>query len=149
MTHREKALLEIAKEIITINSDLRPALTGSLMLALRGIKKRREASDIDIICENLCEEHEGYPIMPSIWKVGNINGSKSDVDAIQFEHRVSGIKVDFMYSDEKIELVDEIPCGSIEAMINTKEHYSKHDASEESIKKHSEDIDFIYSNNNF
>ena len=56
MTDREQRLLEIAKEVIDNNRDIDAKLTGSLMLAVMNIDKRREASDIDILCKTLCEQ---------------------------------------------------------------------------------------------
>ena len=54
MTEKEIELLEIAKNAIYLNSHINAALTGSLMLSLRGIEKRREASDIDILVIGNC-----------------------------------------------------------------------------------------------
>jgi len=64
MTHEELELLEIAKEIIKSNSHLNAMLSGSLMLAYRGIDKRREATDIDILVSSVT----GALIIPNGFK---------------------------------------------------------------------------------
>ncbi|KAA6303168.1 MAG: hypothetical protein EZS26_000771 [Candidatus Ordinivivax streblomastigis] len=81
----ESELLEIAKEIILLNKDISAGLTGSLLLYNMGIEKRRPAKDIDIIVWDLCESDLGLPTMPIGWNMIEMNGSKSEVDAIQFE----------------------------------------------------------------
>lgn len=144
MTERENQLLDIAEKIIWLNQDLKPALTGSLMLALRGIEKPREANDIDIICEYLCETDGGLPLMPQGFKIINMNGRKSQVDAIAFENKELGIKVDFMQSNEEIETTEfGIPCGQVKYMIEAKRSYTKNDLSEESRAKHLNDLTFL------
>ena len=98
MTEKETQLLEIAKEIIELNKGINAKLTGSLMLAVMGLNKRREAVDIDIICDYLCEKEDGFPIVPKEFKECGIDGSRSEVSAIQFKNS-DGLKVEFMYSE--------------------------------------------------
>jgi len=142
MTAKENTLLEIAKQVIDMNYQLGAALTGSLMLCVRGIVKQREASDIDIICSYLCEKDEGFPIVPKGFKQIDMDGRKSQVDAIAFENS-EGIKIDFLYSDEKIDDVDGLPCAQITNMMAAKLQYSIHDLSEESRLKHKQDVEFF------
>lgn len=144
MNNKEKSLLTIAAEIIEMNAVLGAALTGSLMLRLRGFETIREPNDIDIICEYLCEFDEGFPCMPKGYKKIDMEGRKSQVDAIMFENE-NGIKVDFMQSGEPIEDVSGIDCGSVECLLKAKEKYILTDTSEYSVQKHTLDINFIKS----
>jgi len=140
ITENEKSLLERAKVILSMNSDIGAALTGSLMLAVRGIERRREAVDVDIICEYLCEKEEGFPSMPSEFKVSGIEGGRSEVDAIQFISKIDGLKIDFLYSDEECEVVDGISLGSVKELIEAKGRYAKNDKCDESRGKHQFDL---------
>ena len=142
MTQKECELLEIAEEVLLLNKDIRAKLTGGLMLEVRGIKKRREASDIDIICEYLCENGDGLPLVPKGFKLSVMDGSRSQVDAIQFINQ-DGIKIDFMLSCEHGEIIEGIPCGSVEELIKAKNAYVKNDISEISKEKHLLDIEFL------
>ena len=47
---KKEKLLEIARTVIEMNTDIEAALTGSLMLLHNSYRIRREATDIDIIC---------------------------------------------------------------------------------------------------
>lgn len=140
ITENEKVLLERAKVILSMNSDIGSALTGSLMLAVRGIERRREAVDIDIICEYLCEKEEGFPSMPSEFKVSEMEGGGSEVDAIQFISKIDGLKVDFLYSDEECEVVDVINLGSVKELIEAKQRYAENDKCDESRGRHQLDL---------
>jgi len=98
MTNKEKQLLEIAKETIELNKGLNAKLTESLMITVMGLNKRREAADIDIICDYLCEDGDGLPSIPKGFKECGMDGSKSEVDAIQYVND-EGIKIEFMQSE--------------------------------------------------
>ncbi|NBL00398.1 MAG: hypothetical protein EOM50_20830 [Erysipelotrichia bacterium] len=54
MTNREKELLSVASEVMEAlrSNGLECALSGSLMLAVAGINKRRESNDIDIVVDS-------------------------------------------------------------------------------------------------
>lgn len=140
ITENEKSLLERAKVILSMNSDIGAALTGSLMLAASGIERRIEAVDIDIICEYLCEKEAGFPSMPSEFKVSEIEGGRSEVEAIQFISKIDGLKIDFLYSDEECEVVDRFNLGTVKELIEAKERYAKHDKCDESRGKHQLDL---------
>lgn len=140
ITENEKLLLEKAKVILSMNYDIGAALTGSLMLAVRGIERRREAVDIDIVCEYLCEKEEGFPSMPSEYKLSEMEGGKSEVEAIQFASKIDSAKIDFLYSDEEIECVDGIMLGSVKELIEAKERYAENDKCDESRGKHQLDL---------
>ena len=140
ITENEKTLLERAKVILSMNSDIGAALTGSLMLAVRGIERRREAVDVDIICEYIREKEEGFPSMPSEFKVSEIEGGRYEVDAIQFISKIDGLKMDFLYSDEECEVIDGVNLGSVKELIEAKERYAENDKCDESRGKHQLDL---------
>lgn len=144
----EKELLEIAKEVLEINSDLRAKLSGSLMLFAMGLNKRRPAMDIDIICKWLAEdkEHEGFPWVPKGFKLNDMDGRRSQVEAMQFINE-EGIKIEFMVSEEIGELINGIPCGDLVQMVGAKLRYAKKDTSEESRTKHLDDLVYLFENN--
>ena len=146
MTENEIKLLEIAKEIISLNRDLDARLTGSLMLAIMGINKRREASDIDIIYTYLCEKDDGFPCVPKGFKLVSMDGNRSEVDAVQFKNE-SGLKIEFMYSEEAVEEINGIKCGELKYLIEAKQLYAKNDLNDESRQKHIDDLEYLYKNN--
>ena len=126
------------------------------MLALKGVNKRREATDIDFISNGLCEEEEGYPNMPKNFKCDGMDGSRSDVEAIQFKN-TDGLKIEFMYSDEYCDDDDDfidyntytnpIPCAKIKHLVNAKKGYAKNDLNDASREKHALDIEYLFANN--
>ena len=154
MTEREKQLLKIAIEIIELNSEINPRLTGSLLLAIKGINKRREAVDIDFVCYGLCEEEDFYPKMPDAFIETDMDGKSSQVDAIRFENK-DCLKVEFMQSYESHDDSDDvlidgdytIPCGNLTHLIAKKMRYSRNDLNAETKKKHTEDVDYLFANN--
>jgi hypothetical protein len=146
MTNKELELLEIAKNIIKLNEgNIKMGLTGSLMLALNGINKRREANDIDIVCDILCEKEPGYPILPAGFKRDFMSGEKSAVDVFRFIK--DDIKIDFLYSEEKIMEVKGVNCGELKLLLNAKKSFSENDKGDESRMKHQLDIEYILKNN--
>jgi len=146
MTENELKLLEIAKEAIELNKEIGAKLTGSLMLAVMGINKRREATDIDILCDYLCEKDDGVPIAPIGFKLDGIDGSKSDVEAIQF-YNAYDLKIEFMACEEKTLLIGGVKCGELRCMIEAKQRYAKNDLNDISRQKHIDDLDYLYENN--
>lgn len=146
ITEKESKLLEIAKEVIGLNVGLGAKLTGSLMLAIGGLNKRREANDIDIICDYLCEDSDGFPIVPVGFKKIDMDGCRSAVDSISFINQ-DEIKLEFMYSEEEAIIINEISCGSIAGVIKAKQHYVQNDKNESSKAKHELDLAFLFANN--
>lgn len=144
----EKELLEIAKEVIQKNKNICAKLTGSLMLYHRDIITRRKSVDIDIICNVLGEERnsEGFPWVPEGFKLNDMNGSRSEVEVIQFINE-DGLKIEFMLSEEMGEIVDGIPCGDVKELVFAKLTYSRNDKNEESRLKHLDDVIYLLSNN--
>ena len=111
-----------------------------------GINKRREASDIDIICDYLCEKEEGLPLVPKGFKVVGMDGSRSEVDAVQFKNE-DGLKIDFMYSEEMTQEIGGILCGELKCLIEKKQRYAKNDRNDESREKHGLDLEYLLLNN--
>ena len=145
----EKELLEIAKEVLRANSDLRAKLSGSLMLFAMELNKRRPATDIDIICEWLGEKNdeEGFPLVPKGFKLNDMDGSRSQVEAMQFIND-EGIKIEFMTSPGEIgEKVNDINCAELSIMVLAKLNYAKNDLTPESRDKHLDDLIYLLKNN--
>lgn len=146
MTTNEIKLVEIAKQVIELNRELGAKLTGSLMLAVMGLNKRREAIDIDIICNYLCEKEEGLPCVPKGFKLVGMDGSRSEVNAIQFKNE-DGLKIEFMYSEEILQEINGVLCGELKYMIDAKKIYSENDMNDISREKHKLDLEYLFENN--
>ena len=148
MTENELKLLEIAKEAIELNKNIGAKLTGSLMLAVIGLNKRREATDIDIICDILCEDKksDGFLFAPKGFELNYMDGSRSEVKAIKFVNS-EGLKIEFMHSEEISQKINGILCGELKLLIEAKKKYSENDLSDESRQKHADDLDYLFKNN--
>lgn len=148
ITEKEQKMLEIAEAVIEMNSDIKAALTGSLLLSFMGIDKREEAKDIDIIVDCLCEEpnQEGFPIVPFGFKLVDLDGRKSSVDSMLFENK-EGIILNILFSEEEKQIVNGLMCGDMKLMLECKLHYSRNDKAEESRNKHILDLEFLKANN--
>ena len=144
----EKELLEIAKEVLRVNSGLNAKLSGSLMLFAMDLNKRRPATDIDIICEWLGEEKdaEGFPWVPKGFKLNNMDGSRSQVESMQFIND-EGIKIEFMVSGEMGENISGLHCADLSMMVLAKLNYAKNDTTPESREKHLDDLIYLLKNN--
>ena len=144
----EKELLEIAKEVLKINSDLGAKLSGSLMLFAMGLNKRRPATDIDIICTWLAEAKgaEGFPWVPKGFQLNNMDGSRSQVEAMQFVND-EGVKIEFMTSQEMGDKISEINYADLSMMVLAKLKYAKNDETSESREKHLDDLIYLFQNN--
>lgn len=120
------------------------------MLALRGIKKQREAHDIDfVIAEECCianEESEYCPKMPNGF-VMSYDGKRSSPECIHFYNKESDIHVDFIPSCESFDLIDGVPCADLETCLIAKGIYATKDMQEESRGKHRSDMEYIEANN--
>lgn len=153
MTSKEQKMLEIAKEIIDMNSHLGAKLSGSLMLALMGINKRREANDIDIICD-ICHNDapsarlsEDMILIPKGYKIISMSGYMSDIRAIRLAN-TDGVKVEFMERrGEPTREVKGVICADLNNLIAAKYEYSTYDDSEELREKHKLDLIYLKENN--
>ena len=130
-------LYEIAKEIINLNVEFDCALTGTLMLKLRGIDLGREPHDIDLIVNKQLNE-----IQPDL-KIPNGFQQRSSFypESVSFEK--DGIILDIMYSEEQRYSVEGFRIGNIDSLLVAKDHFSRHDKNPESREKHLKDIEII------
>jgi len=138
MTEKELELLEIAKSAISLNYHINAALTGSLMLSVRKIDKRRESTDIDILVKdiNRIKKPDGY------WQreIENEEEYEESQYSRFFENK-DGIHLEFfeMNVNEQIENINGIPCGSIKEMLDAKFQYWNESGND----KHYEDLKFL------
>lgn len=138
MTENELKLLEIVKEAIGLNAHINAALTGSLMLSVRGIDKRRKSTDIDILVKDVHRI-----IKPKGFWQRQIETEEEylESDNCSFFENSDGIHLDFfeVYANEVIELVDDIPCGSVKTMLDAKFEYWNDNGND----KHYEDLKYL------
>lgn len=151
MTEKEEKLLEIAKEIIELNKhtclDLK--LTGSLMLTHIGINKRREACDIDFLIDECVIAEVGNelcPILPDGFQM-DYEGKRSCPTAVKFTNSVMNLSVDFLPTYEGSEIVDGIRCSDVGYLIQAKEMIIMQSSDPETVRKHTDDLDYLYENN--
>lgn len=130
----ECELLNLAISVINDNLELNPRLTGSLMLYVRGIDKRRESGDIDILVDSINDDIIKVP-------KGFNQSSPCYPDSIQFSN--GEIKIDFLLSDEIIEFVKAIPCGSVKYMCDAKYQYMQNSRSQDIYEKHKLDLEYL------
>ena len=146
--YTEKELLEIAKEVISKNNHLNAKLGGSLMLYNMGLNKHRDAADIDIICDDLCDDtkSERFPWTPQGFELYDIDGILSCVSAMRFINS-NGLRIKFMWGEDIEKIINNIPCAELSQMVLYKLMYSKHDITSESRNKHLDDLIFLFVNN--
>lgn len=144
----ENELLEIAKEVLRVNSDLGAKLSGSLMLFAMELNKRRQATDIDIICTWLAEEKgaEGFPWVLKGFEMNYMDGSRSQVESMQFVND-EGVKIEFMASEEMGDIIDGVYCADLSKMVLAKLSYAKNDKEQESRDKHLDDLIYLFQKN--
>lgn len=127
----EQQLLDLSIRIINLNPN--SALTGSLMLNVRGINKRREATDIDILVTSIQDIN---------FLDGMTQNSPQYPDSVQY--LLEDIKIDFLVNiDEETEIVNGINCGMVNKMLDRKYKYSCNDKSVEAREKHRLDLEFM------
>lgn len=144
-------LLEIAKEVIRLNRNNLEnlSLTGSLMLWHNVIETRREPTDIDFVCNWICEKGEGFPLVPSGFRLYNRDGGGSCVHATTFINDEAGVKIDFMVSEHEESFTEDgIQCASITGLVQAKLNFAMNDLNEESRRKHLEDVAYLFNHNN-
>lgn len=145
MTTREQQLFDVVKELFKLNEGQDLALTGSLMLAVRDIPKRREASDIDIIVSHYVELKD--LVLPDYLDFDTTKGY-SLVSAANSDLK---IKIDFLSSEEFADpdptkiptVVKGILCAHPFYMLEAKRKYAKHDRTEDTKRKHEMDIEAL------
>lgn len=136
---KKDELLEIAKHIIELNSK-QFALTGSLMCFARGIKTRREPTDIDMIGE--LPDVKSIAV-PSGFEYYEQNGGGSDLMSVVFKHNKTGVKIDFLALDgEEFEETEDgnLVLANLQKMVSIKIFHANNDHNIESRKKHLDDL---------
>lgn len=137
---KKDELLEIAKQTIQMNKH-RFALTGSLMCYCRGIKTRREPTDIDLIGD---VSVVGDIEVPEGFVYYDQEGGGSDLQSVVFKHKDLGVKIDFLYSETGEDWEDtedeNLILGDLQEMISAKINYAQNDNHIESRLKHLEDL---------
>lgn len=142
----EVKYLELAKEIISLNPNTNMGVTGSLMLALRGVYLGREAKDLDLICSHI-KSDDGTKFDDLILPEGAVENRPSYPDSASYTIPLldgSGeVKVDFLVSIENLEEVDGCLLGEVEKLLVAKANYMSRDHSKDSIAKHKMDIEIM------
>lgn len=148
ITNRERLLISQAKFLLKNNNNI--LLGGSLMLTIRGINKRREAQDIDVIIINSDSsllntlDDNGYKNI----KNGSVYEEGSLVRT--FYNEKLNIKIDLLYVEKyvsSISVIDDIQCASIDSLIKAKYEYLSKNKKAISIEKHKLDLSYLFENN--
>lgn len=169
MTDSEEKLLTKAFSIMNVleRAGLNPRLSGSLMLSVIGVKKPRDASDIDIVVDkSVMESLSDYQAVSAyatffLHILKDLHNESNDcvygpevIVKVKNEYGLSFIvndtKVDLIPSLEtENEIVNGVKCASLFQLLLAKYRFSKDDESPESKAKHRNDIEYIMSNNKF
>jgi hypothetical protein len=132
---KEKEEKELIKLFNLANSILHEhpnmALTGTLMLLIRGIDLGRIPSDLDFVFNEMSESAEFLNL--------EYEGVSSDGKSVKYKY--GDIKVDFLQSEEKHEVVNGWRLGSLNNLISAKQLYSYQNNSP--AEKHREDLEKI------
>ncbi len=127
LSDNERRLLEIATELMATDELL--LLSGSLMLAVAGINRRREAVDIDFVYGN-------YAANFKTPEGASDDAFASDGTAYCFKYK--GVKVDILSSGEQPTEINGIRCASYAELLKSKYNFSKQD--NPSAEKHRLDL---------
>lgn len=130
-----KELLKIAKEIIDLNKDKNSImLTGTLSLWIRGLGNKigRKPHDIDLLIDN----YAPLALVPEYIKESKEEYC-SDGTGVRYK-TPNGIKIDIMSSSESFEIINGIPCSTLENLMNVKYIYAYQNNSDS--EKHKNDI---------
>ena len=169
MTNSEEKLLIKAVSIMDVieRAGFNPRLSGSLMLSVIGVKKSREAGDIDIIIDKCVMESRSdvqsvrfyASFFLTVFKNALIDagiysyGKTSDMnesDTYGLAFIIDGVNVDIIPSYEtESETINGIKCASLFGLLSAKYRFSMDDKSPESKAKHRSDVEYIMSNNEF
>ena len=169
MTNSEEKLLTKAFQIMNVleRAGLNPRLSGSLMLSVIGVKKPREASDIDIVVDKSVMESlsDGQSVSSYATFFAHVlkdlhNESNDCVygpevivkvkNAYGLSFIINETKVDLLPSFEtENEIVNGVKCASLFQLLLAKYKFSRDDESQASKSKHRVDIEYIMSNNEF
>ena len=140
MTDDEDLLYFIARDIVLMNPNAKLLLTGSLMLALSGIKKRREAHDIDFICDQSPGDLD--IIMPIGYFLEDDGRYESTTS--RFYNEEKDVYVDFIYTEDLNfgGMIDGIACGTFADLVSAKINYALKNK-DSSATKHLKDVEYI------
>lgn len=127
LSEGERRLLEVATELMATDELL--VLSGSLMLAVAGVNRRREAVDIDFVYNDFAANFK----KPKEAIEGDID---SGGGGCSFKY--NGVKVDILSSGECPTEISGIRCASYRSLLKNKYKYSKQDYS--SAEKHRLDL---------
>lgn len=133
MNTQEEDLLKTA--LLQLNNNKGCALSGSLLLSVLGISKRRSAHDIDIVTS---DPKSFVPYPPHEWR--KIEGIYA-VD--KYINLLAGVAMDVLESTEGIRIINGIPCASVYEMIFAKINYGFN----QNIGKHRSDMRYLYAKN--
>lgn len=139
MTEKENNLLKVAKVIAKDNPEF--ILTGSLMLAVRGIDKRREACDLDFICP--------LNFTVSNCKISNavvVHDVKYPNSTLKFQ--MGSLIIDVLRSgDGYYDVIDDIKVASVANTIVEKQWIVEHSKNGETRVKHHLDLLYLRDHN--
>lgn len=127
LSDNKRRLLEIATELMATDELL--LLSGSLMLAVAGVNRRREAVDIDFV-------YRDYAANFNIPKGASEDAFASDGTAYCFKYK--DVKVDILSSGEQPTEINGIRCASYTMLLKSKYTFSKQN--NPSAEKHRLDL---------
>ena len=131
---REELLIDIANKFIELNPNT-IAIGGSLMLKLRGIDIGREIHDLDLITN----EHVLTINIPEGIGLYNKDGKSPYAGgSMKCQCIDNDLTIDILSSLETIDIINGIPLGSIQALIEAKIKYAQQD-NDDAIK-HQNDL---------
>lgn len=116
LTEKERDMISVALELMSNDSNI--LLSGSLMLAVAGVVKRREAHDIDFVVADFAGNHK----LPKGATEGN---GSSDGTCLSYVYK--GYKVDILSSNETPTEIGGIRCASYTNLLKSKYGFSTQD----------------------
>jgi hypothetical protein len=139
MTPKEEQLLQLYKEFADLNKRGHAfVLAGSLSFALLGIEKPREACDIDVLCDDLCEDDlsDGLIAIPKGFSWDMTDGSRSQIDSMRFINKETGVKLELLGGAEScFDNINGVYCAPFEDTLRAKLKYAVNDHDWSSAKK--------------
>lgn len=135
-------ILEVAKELCHLNTST--LLTGSLMMAMKGIYVGRAPSDIDLRITDA-----SHPItLPAGCVPVSSHEGYGDDGTTRYTFKYKGFKVDFLYDKGLPKGINLLLCGgalipaaTVESLLEVKKRYAAQNNG--ASEKHKKDIDLI------
>lgn len=135
-------ILEVAKELCHLNTST--LLTGSLMLAMKGIYVGRAPSDIDL---RITDASRPITLPAGCMPVSSHEGYGDD-GTTRYTFKYKGFKVDFLYNKGLPKGINILLCGgalipaaTVESLLEVKKRYAAQNNG--ASEKHKKDIDLI------